>query len=78
MVSTTSFTAASNYPLKVLLNKTIIDKIIDEKFIVPWHIQINPTALCEQNCDWCVVLTEIKKQSYLLKKLYLFLKQLKN
>ena len=69
MVSTTSFTAASNYPLKVLLNKTIIDKIIDEKFIVPWHIQINPTAICEQNCDWCSCINRNKKTELSLEEI---------
>ena len=48
-----SFTAASNFPLKIFLNNELLKKIISERFIPPWHIQLNPTSKCQQECGWC-------------------------
>ena len=49
----TSFTAASSLPLKILLDKELLESIQKNKKIVPRHIQLNPTNVCTQNCSWC-------------------------
>jgi len=45
-----SYTAASVFPIKVVLNKTAVS---DLRKIRPIHLQINPTNRCNLNCSFC-------------------------
>ncbi len=49
----TSYTAASSLPLKILLDKELVESIQKNKKILPRHIQLNPINACTQNCSWC-------------------------
>lgn len=50
---TLSYTAASNeFPLKILLNKEIMEAL-NEKEIIPFHVQFNFTNRCPLSCEWC-------------------------
>lgn len=43
-----SFISASAFPIKVLQNQ-----VIDAGYIIPYHIQLYPTNLCNLNCSFC-------------------------
>jgi organic radical activating enzyme len=49
----TSYTAADSIPLKVLLDKELVDSIHHERKILPIHIQLLPTNKCNMNCPFC-------------------------
>lgn len=49
----TSFTAADSIPLKVLLDKDLIDQVHHNNRLIPIHIQFLPTNKCNMNCDFC-------------------------
>ena len=48
-----SYTAASSLPLKIVLDKELVESIQKNKKILPRHIQLNPENKCTQNCSWC-------------------------
>ena len=49
-----SYTSASGtLPVKVLLNTKLVRTIVEEKRIIPVHVQLNPTNECNLDCDWC-------------------------
>jgi MoaA/NifB/PqqE/SkfB family radical SAM enzyme len=48
-----SYTAASTIPAKLFCDKSLIDDILENKYIRPTHIQINPTNKCPLNCSFC-------------------------
>ena len=48
-----SYTSASAIPMKILLDKGLIDVMTKRKKIFPRHIQLNPTNKCTRNCWWC-------------------------
>lgn len=54
-----SYTAASIFPVKVLQNINIVE---DNK-INPYHIQLNPTNICNLNCDFCSCSARDRKTS---------------
>lgn len=47
-----SYAAANIFPLKVFLHKKVISSI-EEGFIPPIHVQLNPTNRCNFNCSFC-------------------------
>jgi len=49
----TSYTAADSIPLKVLLDKDLIDYAEAHKRLLPIHIQLLPTNKCNLNCRFC-------------------------
>lgn len=49
----TSYTAASSLPLKILLDKELVESMDINKRILPRHIQLNPENKCTKNCEWC-------------------------
>jgi len=51
-----AYTAADTFPLKVLLNDVIVDGRIK-----PYHIQLYPTNLCNLNCSFCSCANRNKK-----------------
>ncbi len=48
----TSFTAASELPLKIFLDNELVNSI-KKGVILPRHIQLNPENNTNLNCDWC-------------------------
>ena len=48
-----SFTAADPLPLKILLDRELVESMQKNKRILPRHISLNPTNVCTQNCSWC-------------------------
>ncbi|ODS41643.1 MAG: hypothetical protein A7315_00915 [Candidatus Altiarchaeales archaeon WOR_SM1_79] len=53
MVNKHSYTAANQFPLKVLLNKELLESIEQDKDIIPVHLQLCPTNKCNLNCEYC-------------------------
>lgn len=49
----TSYTAADSIPLKVLLDRDLMDHADAHNKLLPIHIQILPTNRCNMNCDFC-------------------------
>lgn len=49
----TSYTAADSIPLKVLLDKELIDYAEKCNGLLPIHIQMLPTNKCNMNCSFC-------------------------
>lgn len=50
----TSYTSASGeFPVKVFLHEKLVRSIVQNGFIMPIHVQINPTNKCNMDCDWC-------------------------
>ena len=48
-----SYTAASQFPLKVLLDTDLMDSISNHKKITPVHVQFYVTNRCNLNCKFC-------------------------
>jgi organic radical activating enzyme len=48
-----SYTAASVFPAKILVNQELMREITEEKKIPPIHVQLNPTNRCNMNCPFC-------------------------
>lgn len=48
-----SYTAASTVPIKMLLNKHLMESIFSDRKIIPIHPQIMLTNKCNQNCKFC-------------------------
>jgi MoaA/NifB/PqqE/SkfB family radical SAM enzyme len=57
-----SYTAASVFPAKILVNPELLKKITEEKMIPPIHIQLNPTNHCNLNCPFCSCSARDKRQ----------------
>lgn len=49
-----SYTSASGvFPLKLVVNRELVESILKDKRITPIHVQLYPTNRCNLNCDWC-------------------------
>jgi MoaA/NifB/PqqE/SkfB family radical SAM enzyme len=48
-----SYTAANSLPMKIFHDKKLLESIIDNKKILPRHIQISPTNYCNLKCPFC-------------------------
>jgi MoaA/NifB/PqqE/SkfB family radical SAM enzyme len=48
-----SYTAASAIPVKILLDDDLLYNIKKYKRIIPIHVQLNPTNVCNLNCKFC-------------------------
>ncbi|RLF35709.1 MAG: hypothetical protein DRM99_04155 [Thermoplasmata archaeon] len=48
-----SYTAASSFPIKILLDSELVESIEKNKMILPRHLQLYPTNRCNQNCPYC-------------------------
>ena len=64
-----SYTAANNMPFKLLKNKPFLENIIDKEKIIPVHIQVSPTNLCNLNCPFCSCSDVEKGQELSIKQL---------
>lgn len=53
MVNKYSYAAANQFPLKVLLNKELLESIERDRKIIPIHLQLCPTNKCNLNCGYC-------------------------
>ena len=58
-----SYTAADIFPIKVLMDRELQDSIKNTGMIIPRHIQLAPTNLCNQNCSYCSCDNRSKKDS---------------
>ena len=47
-----SFTAANAYPFKIFKDKELLAALRNGK-IIPIHVQLNPTNVCNLNCSFC-------------------------
>lgn len=52
-IKTRSYTSASSVPIKTAINQHVIDGIRNHGKIIPIHMQINPTNVCNLNCSFC-------------------------
>ena len=48
-----SYTAANNFPIKILMNPQLSNNIINRHIVPAWHLQLNPTNKCSFNCSFC-------------------------
>ena len=48
-----SYTAAETYPIKILLDKELVSSLTNSHKVLPRHVQINPTNVCNLSCKWC-------------------------
>jgi len=48
-----SYTAASTFPLKLMLHEDLIRKCLKEHKVFPVHLQLNPTNRCPFQCSFC-------------------------
>lgn len=48
-----SYTSANAIPVKIFTHPDVIDKLVNEKYIGPTHVQLCPTNRCNLACDWC-------------------------
>ena len=66
-----SYTAADAFPLKLIQNKNILDY---KGKIIPYHIQLYPTNICNLNCEFCSCANRNKKDTLSLEKITSVLK----
>ncbi len=48
-----NYTNTDSFPYKVILDTDLCQKIVNEKFIPPVHVEISPTNKCNLNCSFC-------------------------
>jgi organic radical activating enzyme len=48
-----SFTSASSFPIKILQNNELMYSLIVDGKVIPYHVQLNPTNVCNFNCNFC-------------------------
>lgn len=48
-----AFSAANTFPLKVLLHRQLSNMINTEGKVIPVHVQLNPSNICNFKCDFC-------------------------
>lgn len=72
-----SYTAASQFPLKVLLETELMDSISNHKKITPVHVQFSPTNTCNLNCSFCSCSKRDKKLQLTLDKSKVILKSIR-
>ncbi len=48
-----SYTAASVFPAKILVNPELMQEITEDKRIPCTHLQLNVTNKCNLNCPFC-------------------------
>jgi len=58
-----SYTAADAFPTKLIQNKNVINMF---GRIIPYHIQLYPTNVCNLNCDFCSCANRNNKDELLL------------
>lgn len=63
ILKTRSYTAASSVPIKTALNDQVKSSIEKFGIIPPVHIQMNPTNVCNLNCDFCSCAGRRKNES---------------
>lgn len=73
-----SYTAASTFPVKLLLNDKLRQSIKKTGKIIPIHFQINPTNLCPLDCPFCSCANRKKDEKLDWKKLKVFMQTIKN
>jgi MoaA/NifB/PqqE/SkfB family radical SAM enzyme len=49
----TSYTSANALPVKVFTDKELLHSMMDEKKIIPVHVQLVPTNRCNLACKYC-------------------------
>jgi hypothetical protein len=49
----TSYTSANALPIKIFKDKELMRSMIEDKKIIPTHVQLVPTNRCNQNCTYC-------------------------
>jgi MoaA/NifB/PqqE/SkfB family radical SAM enzyme len=52
-VDMNSYTAANEFPHKIVRDLTLLKSIYNEKKILPRHVQLSPTNRCTLNCSFC-------------------------
>jgi len=73
-----SFTAADSYPLKVLLDKDVVENAQKNKKIIPVHIQLNPENKCNLNCPFCSCANRNRSEQLSLEKCVDIMKMFKS
>ena len=69
-----SFTSADNLPIKIFLDPEIINEFQKNK-IIPIHLQLSPTNLCNLSCPWCSCANRQKTDSIDYIRLIKFIKK---
>ena len=66
----TSYSAAGEFPLKVVLNENIRNSLSNGGMIPMTHIQLIPTNKCNLNCPWCSCSERDKTQELTVGQIY--------
>lgn len=48
-----SFSAASTFPMKLMLHEDLLNSCRRLQKVIPLHLQLNPTNLCNFGCPFC-------------------------
>lgn len=48
-----SYLSANTFPIKIFLNKEVIDNLLEKGLVNPIHLQLIPTNRCNFKCDFC-------------------------
>ena len=67
MTTLDSYTAADTFPTKLIQNKKVINK---SNKIIPYHIQLYPTNICNLNCKFCSCANRNKKDTLSLDSIH--------
>jgi MoaA/NifB/PqqE/SkfB family radical SAM enzyme len=55
-----SYLSANTFPIKIFLNKDLVDSVLDSGKIMPIHLQLIPTNRCNFKCDFCSCANKIE------------------
>lgn len=73
-----SYSAADNFPVKVIQNAELVREIVENRRIIPIHIQFIPTNKCNLFCSFCSCDDEDRKIEMPLEKAKEIIKKFKS
>jgi len=53
MINVNSYTAADSLPIKLIKNYELLKSMMEDKVIIPIHVQFIPTNRCNLDCTFC-------------------------
>jgi len=76
-----SFTSANSLPMKIFRNLDLVHSIVNDKVVLPFHVQFNPTNRCtfegSNACSFCSCENRPKKAVFPIDEIAVFVDTLK-
>jgi MoaA/NifB/PqqE/SkfB family radical SAM enzyme len=72
-----SFTSANSLPIKLIMDRELFSSL-EQKIILPRHVQVSPTNVCNLNCTFCSCRNRNKAESLTSEQLDSLLKYMIN